>query len=330
MRRRAFAFFGLVILVILLGVLVNSCESSAYSSSLKDYADNVDAIIQQSNTTGRQFFAVLTGGGGARSVYTSLNQARNTAANELSHARGFSVPNNLGTAQQDLVLALQLRADAMAGVAANIEQALGGQTSADAVSAIASQMARLYASDVLYKSYVLPLVIGALKQNGIAVGGLNGQPIEDGQIFPDLHWLTPAFVASKLHVRGPAAASQPVTPGTHGHALNSVSVSGTTLQTGATNTLPASPTFTLNFANTGQNSETNVVCKVTLSPSGSGTSASGQTVVPQTTAGEQTSCTVTLSKAPAAGSYTATATIEPVPGEKNSANNTLTFPVTIQ
>ena len=37
-----------------------------------------------------------------------------------------------------------------------------------------------------------------------------------------------------------------------------------------------------------------------------------------------------LSASPSPGSYTLTATIQPVPGEKNTANNTLTFPVTFQ
>jgi hypothetical protein len=39
---------------------------------------------------------------------------------------------------------------------------------------------------------------------------------------------------------------------------------------------------------------------------------------------------VTLSSTPPKGSHTLSATIVPVPGEKNTANNTLTFPVTFQ
>ena len=107
-----------------------------------------------------------------------------------------------------------------------------------------------------------------------------------------------------------------------------MSVGGTTLQTGSTNSIPASPapTFTLNFANTGQNTETNVKCRVTVS----GTGVSGQTNVPQTTAGESTSCQVTLSTTPPRGTHSVTATIVPVPGEKNISNNSLTFPVTFQ
>lgn len=103
---------------------------------------------------------------------------------------------------------------------------------------------------------------------------------------------------------------------------------GTTLQTGSSNTIPATPapTFTLNFSNTGQNSETNVVCKVSVS----GSSVNGQTVVPKTSPGQSYTCKVTLSSSPTPGSATVKATVQPVPGEKNTANNTLTFPVTFQ
>ena len=68
------------------------------------------------------------------------------------------------------------------------------------------------------------------------------------------------------------------------------------------------------------------MCKVSLS----GTSDSGQTTVPQTTAGQSSSCQVTLPSAPPAGNYTMTAEIAPVLGETNSANNKLTFPITVQ
>jgi len=52
--------------------------------------------------------------------------------------------------------------------------------------------------------------------------------------------------------------------------------------------------------------------------------------VPETTAGQHATCNVTLNSSPPAGSYTLTATISKVPGEKNTDNNTLSFPVTFQ
>ena len=107
-----------------------------------------------------------------------------------------------------------------------------------------------------------------------------------------------------------------------------MSVGGNQLQSGSTNTISRSPapTFSLSLTNGGTNNEQNVVCKVSVSGAG----ISGQTTIPQTTAGQSTTCSVQLSAAPPAGSYTVTATVQPVPGEKNTANNTLSFPVTFQ
>jgi hypothetical protein len=62
----------------------------------------------------------------------------------------------------------------------------------------------------------------------------------------------------------------------------------------------------------------------------SGSSISGQATVPQTKPSQNYSCKVTLGSSPPPGAYTVKATIEPVPGEKNTANNTLSFPVTFQ
>jgi len=328
------ALGALVVVLILIVVGVHSCQVSQANGALKDYSVGVAALMQSSQQTSQQFFSLLTNGqaaSNATNLQSQIDEARLTASNQLSRAQGLSAPDSVKTAQQYLVLAMQMRVDAIGDIAQQIQPALQAQTAADADNAIAAQMARLYASDVLYKDYVLPPLVAALHGAGVAVGGANGgEPIFAGQFLPDVQWLTPSFVSSALHSPGaPAAApSGPIKPGTHGHALNSVSVGGTTLQTGSSNTIPATPapTFTLNFSNTGQNTETNVVCKVAIS----GSSVSGQSVVPRTSPGQSYSCKVTLSSSPSPGSATVKATVQPVPGEKNTANNTLTFPVTFQ
>ena len=264
------------------------------------------------------------------SMQGSLAAAVNDATSELGDAKGLSVPDEVKGAQQAFTYALQMRKDGMSNIAGQVPPALQSTTSKDAVDTIAAEMARFYASDVLYKDYSVPQIVGALRAAGITVGGLGGQQLNSSQFLPSIDWLDPQHVATALHVSLPSSPgqTQTIAPGLHGHMLNSVSVGGSTLQTGSTNSIPASPapTFTLNFANTGQNTETNVKCRVTVS----GTGVTGQTIVPQTTAGESTSCQVTLSASPPKGSHNVTAEIVPVPGEKNSANNFLTFPVTFQ
>jgi hypothetical protein len=327
--RRAVALGVLVVVVILIVLGVHSCQISARNSGLRNYNDSVASLNQQSVQTSKSLFQLLSGAGSssATTLQSQIDEARVSADNQLSHARGLSVPDEVRRAQDNFVMALQMRRDGIANVAHSIQPALGTSTNKDAVNEIATEMARFYASDVLYKDYTLPLISGALHGAGIAVGGVSGEQFNGAQFLPDVRWLTPGYVATQLHVSPPATRGKPA-PGLHGHSLDSVTVSGAPLSSSSTNTIPASPkpTFTLHFTNGGQNSETNVVCKVAVS----GTSVSGQSAVPQTTAGQQGTCNVTLGSSPPSGSYKVSATVEPVAGETNTSNNTQTFPVSFQ
>lgn len=323
---------ALVVVILLIALGVHSCQVSATENALKDYSDNVNSLITRSDSNSRQLFGVLSHGGGssnATTLQTEVNAARSTADKILSDAQSYDAPDQVKGANQDLLLALRMRADGIADIGDDIQPALANSAAgADAVDDIAKQMARFYASDVLYKFYSLPSMVGALHAASIAVGGTNGQTINGRQFLPGVQWLTPSFVAGSLGASAPGVTPTKIAPGLHGHALYSVSVAGTTLQTGSTNTIPAkpAPTFTFNFANTGTNNETNVVCKVTVT----GTGVSGTATVPQTLAGKPATCQVTLSSAPSPGTYTVQAQVEKVPGETNLANNSLSFPVTFQ
>ena len=332
--RRAVLVVVLLIVVVLVALGVHSCQVSARNSALRSYTNNVSSLITESTSTGHSFFNVLSGSASSASptsVQTSVDRSLQEATDQLNKAKSLSVPAQVKKAQQNVVMALQMRVDALTNIAKQIQPALGKSASKDAVYSIAAEMARLYASDVLYKDYATGQIANALHSAGIAVGGANGEPIAAGQFVPDVQWVTPNFIATELNVSLPASSSGTsgkIAPGLHGHELNSVNVGSTQLQTGSPNTIPASPapTFTLNFTNSGTNNETNVKCVVSVS----GTSDSGETVVPQTIAGQSTTCKVTLKSIPSTGTATVVATIEKVPGEKNITNNSLSFPVTFQ
>jgi archaellum component FlaF (FlaF/FlaG flagellin family) len=328
MVRRAVAGVAILIILILIVLGIHSCQVSARNRSLKDYNHNVTSLVQQSDATGAKFFGLLSNpnaSGGAGALTTQLNETRVSADSELARARGLDVPDEVKGAQQNFLLTMTMRRDGIANIAQLIQRALGSATAQDAIKQIAAEMGRFYSSDVLYKDYVTIGIAAALHAAGITVGP-SGEQIEAGQFLPDLGWLQPDFIASKLGQQTtPTTPSGPVAPGLHGHSLDSVSVSGTTLQAGSPNTIPASPPpkFDVTFTNTGGNTEKNVVVKVTVS----GTSVSAQTTVAQTTAGEQKTVTIPLPSSPPKGRYTITVTVQGVPGEKNLANNTLSFPV---
>ncbi|MGA9856244.1 MAG: hypothetical protein WBQ18_00205 [Solirubrobacteraceae bacterium] len=324
--RRGVAVVILIVVILLIALGVHSCQVSATDSALQDYTNNVSSLITQSNQTGTQLFNVLASAAGnnATTVQNSVNQSLGSAQRVLSKAQALNVPDQVRTAHDRLLLALRMRVDGISNIALHIQTALGSSATKASINELATETARLYASDVLYKDYASPEIYAALHAANTRFGGLPA-----GQFVPDYQWVDPKFIASELHVTIPGISPAPkFTPGNHGHGLTSVQVAGVTLQTGSTNTIPANPapTFTFNFSNTGQFNETNVICKVTVS----GSSDSGTTTVPQTNAGQPATCTVKLKSPPPTGSQTVVATVEKVPGESTMANNVLSFPVTFQ
>jgi len=317
-----------VVIVVATALGVHSCAVSSRNVALRDYANGVSAIILASDHTSRRLFAQLAHGApNAQTLQEQVAQDYAQARAQLVRAQRLTVPGGMGAAQAKLLLALRMRSDGLLAIADNIEQALGSAP-AHAVAQIAGATARFYASDVLYKAYATPEMAAALHAAGIAVGGAGGVALNGGQFLPSLSWLSPSYIAMRLGASLPSGKRARLAPGSHGHVLNSVSVGGVTLQPGASTTLAASPppTFTLSVTNSGQNAESNVRCRVALSNGGPSATAT----IPETTPGETTTCQVTLPSAPKPGSYTVTAEVEPVPGETNTQNNTLTFPVTFQ
>ena len=326
--RRAIAVVVIVIVIVLVALGVHSCQVSARNSSLKDYNTSVYSLIGDSNGTGAQLFYELqhSGSTSASSLQQEILRTGTSAQDQLNRAQSLSVPGQMSNAQSHLVFALTMRRDGIKAIASQIEQALGTSDSNDAVDAIAAADAHFYASDVVYKSYVVPEIAAALHSADISVGGLSGQGLQAGQFLPALGWLEPSFVATTLGAKlpgnnGPAGFQ----PGLHGHVLNSVSVGSNTLQPGVTNQVAASPapSFTLSITNGGHFDEFNVECKVTIK----GLNDSGSTKISETTPGETTTCQVPLPSAPTTGIFQVTAEVVPVQGESNKANNFMTFTV---
>ncbi len=317
-----------IVVIVLVALLVHSCQVSATNSALQDYTNTVSSLNQQSVANGRQLFTQLATAAGSSSVtnvQNEINQIRASEQRVYKKATEASVPDQVKAANANFVQALKMRVDGINNIAKEIQPALSSTATPASVNALAAEIARFYASDVLYKDYALPRIVGALH-----AAGTRFSPINAGQFLPNVQWVLPSFVGSELHVTVPGTQPTKATPGLHGHSLTSVSVAGTTLQTGSTNTIAASPipTFTLNFSNGGTNNEQNVKCKVTVN--GTNPAVTGTTTVPETFAGKSATCSVKLNAAPPKGTQTVVATVEKVLGEKNVANNTITYTVTFQ
>lgn len=316
-----------------MALLIHGCESSATKNSLKTYNANVNALITASDNNGSVVFKDLASGeitSGIETLQTQLANAATTARTQLSQAEGYSVPGQMASAQTSLLQVMELRSKGISTIANNVQAASSKSTSKDGVYNISVGTSMLYSSDVTYKTFVAPDIAAALNSAGIPVGsGAGAQPINGGQIVQDLGWLQSTFIAEKIGapLSTTVANANNAGPGLHGHELNYVNADGTELSPTGTNAIPASttpPTFTLNLTNGGTTNEYQVGCKVSLE----GLSDTGTSTIPETTAGQTTTCSVQLPSPPPSGTYKVTAEVLPVPGEKNKANNYLTYAVT--
>jgi hypothetical protein len=333
--RRAVAGVAILVVVIVMILGIHSCQVSSRNSALKNYNTSVASLIQRSDATGHTLFTILTTPNLASHQNTVTNElytTKSSAQSELNSAQGLSAPDQVKTAQSNFVLTLSLRNDGISDIAGKIGMALNRSTAEDAVTSIATDMQEFLASDVVYTTQTAAQIAAALHAAGIPVGGSTGETIHATTFLPDLAWLTPSYIAHQLGSTLPASASAPgpnPCPSTCGHELNGVTVGGVALSTGGGSTIPASPapTFTVNFANTGENTETHVVVQVTVTSS-SGSTITAQAVQASTTAGQSYSLQVHLPKSPPTGQAQVVVKVEAVPGESNLNNNVLTFPVT--
>lgn len=322
---------GVVIVVILLMVLlISSCQSNQAKDSLKNYAANVNSLVGDSNHNGEKMFQHLQSGelnsNQIATLQSQLGTTLNNARNQLSTAQGLSTPGSVAGAQANLVQMMQMRVDGISQIANHIQAAANSRTSEDAVYDISVGTSLLYASDVVYKTFVTTGIAKALNSAGIPIGGTTGAQINAGQIVPDLGWLQKTFIAEKIGASLPTSVANTAGPGLHGHSLDSVSVGTTQLSTVSPNTVPANPapTFTLSLTNGGTTTEYRVGCEVKIS----GLTDLGTATIAETTPGQTTTCSVPLPFPPTPGTYQVTATVLKVPGEKNVANNSMTFTIT--
>jgi hypothetical protein len=260
-----------------------------------------------------------------------INQLRLAAEDDVKRAKAFDVPGDMGSAQRNLELVLNLRAEGLTKIADQIPSALGrGQASEQAISQIAGEMQTFLASDVVYAQRVAPLIKDALDKNSV-----NGQQIAASRFMTDVSWLAPATVASHLGrsaSSGSSGTSGQAAPGLHGHGLDSTSIGAVTLQPeapGVVNRPPWSnnPTLTVKFTNQGDNNESNVKLTVSVKPTSGKTIAVTKTIG-QTTAKQPSTVNIPLGAAPPANTpTTVTVAIAKVLGEKTTSNNRSSYTV---
>lgn len=333
--RRAIALgVGLLVLFLLL-IAFRSCQDSARKNSLKDYNREIASLVQQSDSeVGAGFFDLLrqVGQESPEDLQTGISGFKEQSETLLDQAERVDVPEDMAPAHRSLLIALELRRDALAFIAGRVATATGdpGDQADEAVEQITGQMQAFLASDVLIQSRVTPLVDKALAD--AEVGGQ--EIVATAGFLPDIGWLEPPAVATALGTTlsegGENRDPGEVLPGLHGTGLDSVSVGDTTLVPGQSNRVPVGDdlNFAVAFTNQGEHDEFDVEVVVTLEPSGGGENIVGRKTVDTVPQGEQATANVALPSAPTVGEvYEVRVNVKAVGGEEKTDNNRQSYPV---
>ncbi|MCW2988408.1 MAG: hypothetical protein JWM24_1346 [Solirubrobacterales bacterium] len=317
MLRRGLALGGGLIVLILVVLGVKGCLDARANRELSDYAGNVTQIVDETNQTSKAFFGKLAEPGGlsVTDFVAEVNADRSAMDNYASRVDSLSAPGDMSRAQNALELTYELRSSAMTVIADKMPTALGAAGAAKATAAIAKQMQKLLASDVLYATVVRPEIDGVLANNGI-----EGSDVPESVFLPEgTKWLEESAISTALGAVSGSTGS--AASGVHGLGLAGVSVNGTELGE-ETASVSAEETVEVEVTVENQGESTENGIGVTVSAGGIEVQESIESIG----AGETETVSIPLTPTPK-GEVTLEVKVDTVPGEQVSENNEASYTV---
>jgi hypothetical protein len=319
MLRRLLALGGALVVLILIVLGVKGCLDARARSALSDYSRNVSQIVTETETTSKSFFGKLEDPGSlsVTELIDQVNADRSAMDGFALRVDGLSAPGEMSSAQKSLQLVYELRAAAMDVIAEKMKTALGEAGAAKAMAAIAKQMQKLLAADVIYESVTRPEINGKLADNGV-----EGDDVPKSTFLPGgTKWLDVAEVEKALGAVS-GASTGATTGGVHGLGLVGVSIGGAELtpESASSVAVEGTPEIEVQVQNQGESTENGVTVVVTAN--GKETTQE----IPELEAGATETAVVPLTPAPE-GETTLEVEVEPVAGEKFTTNNEATYTV---
>jgi hypothetical protein len=322
--RRTIALVAGVIVLILLLLGVRGCLNAREESAIEDYANESAELVRESKQEGDQLFDLLQGEGGtdqATRIITQLNGFRAESSSLVDRAEGLDVPGDLNGAQDELLAVLELRRDGLAAITDALEVALGDQERRQGTNDVAEQMQVFLASDVVDTLRFRRKLVEVLRDEQLSAPSF---PREG--FVPDIEWLQPDFVADQVDaLRSGTGGGGEAAPGLHGNGVAGVTLGGVALAAGASASsvqLSEDLAFEIQVQNQGENTENDVVVRVTVGDGGD--AFEREDTIDTIAAGEIQTVTIPLDQQPPTGQNVPIAVeVEPVPGEEKTDNNTL-------
>lgn len=310
-------------MLVLLLFAIRGCLDARNERNFENYLRDLEALVGTSNQLSAEFFDRLLNPPESEPEFiTQLGSSRGTGEDLLRRAQGLDPPGDLDEAQEDLVLAFELRRDGLNSIAEQIPTALGNEGRIEAINQITDDMRQFLASDVLYARAKTGI------EEALAEEELPGE-VPASVFLPSVEpWLDELALTGVLT----QAAG---TTGAAGDADRGTELSSTVLRPGnvpltpdTLNTLGQTPTeIEIAVLNGGLVDEVDV--PVGFEILGSTDTLEGEGTISRIKAGETASTTLVIDgEIPSGEELTLNVTVFPVPGESIIDNNEATYQVT--
>ena len=330
--RLAALVIGAIALAVVVVFWVTACRGDSAKGSYQTYMGSVGSVVQEANAIGTKLSDGITSRGATLDdIDTQLNGLAQQQSQVVARASGLEPPGSLIAEQQSLLESMQLLESGLVGLQQAFGQVqLASQPETEGAT-LASQGARLVAGEVVYDDLFRARsqeVMQSDEVTGVAVPELTFLDVPDlvsqESLTAFVQRLTEGGGADGTGNDGEAA------PGLHGNGIEAVQVqpSGQTLSQTDENTIAASDQlqFLVSVANSGEFQETQVPVTLVIQFSGGPI----RKTQPIDVINPQQTVTVTFAdfaNITFGESTTLKVSVKPVPGEENTSNNAIEYPV---
>jgi hypothetical protein len=317
-----------ILVVVLLIFWISSCQGASKKNSYKRYMEKVAVVAKDSEQIGRELNDALTTPGiKFAELNTKLSGLAQQEQQDVAAVRAMSPPGTLRLQHQHGIEALEFRVSGLRGLADAFTQASRSPKNVTGNALLlAGQAARLVSGDVVWDDLFKDPAIEELRRQGIT-----GVAVPDSTFVPNPDYASTRFWEAILQrLQGSATTGGTSGGGLHGTGLVAVKAlpGNQELSADTENTVTATTDlgFAVTLEDTGDSQEVQV--KVTLTIQQTPSPIVQTKTIDLINPGEQRTVTFhNLGQVQFATRTTVKVDIQPVPEEKNTANNSAQYPV---
>jgi hypothetical protein len=320
-----------ILIIVLLVFWIQSCQAAGKTKTYKGYMTKISEVASSSQQIGRQLSqALLTPGTKRPQLQQQISGLARRELLDVERARSITPPGPLREEHQAVIQALQFRVSGLTGVANALGATASTKNTTRAASLLSSQMQRLLASDIVWEDAFKGPSQAELNRQGVTGTNDAGGPLVPSSKFLENSELasTSAMTSVVGRLKGASTAGQGCPCGTGLVSVKEVS-SGKDLSTTTQTEIVASVNmqFQVTVENSGNSQVFSVPVKLTIEqPKGGNITKTAK--IDFLNSGDQTTVSFrNISITDVATPMTIKVEVQPVAGEKNTANNSADYPV---